>query len=193
MELVEYVASNARGEAESVAESSAPDQDPQALQHVLSSRRLTLDGGFLLVYDKECACSRVSRLLPNPARLPFALRWMATEQTGVPLRGPLSAALLSAARRSDNPVMRIAGQEYALGMAVAGSGKVVVAALPMPQGLNRNHGAHPFRRGRILAALPLPQSHSHRFLPLPPARYSLRLFLQRVAGAVPLQADHAPR
>ena len=50
-ELVEYVASNARSEAESVAESGAPDATPQTLQQVMTSRRLTLQGGFLLVYD----------------------------------------------------------------------------------------------------------------------------------------------
>ena len=38
-------------------------------------------------------------------------------------------------------------------MAATASGKVVVAALPMPQGLS-HHGAHPLRRGRILGAVP---------------------------------------
>ena len=134
-ELVEYVASNARGEAESIAESSATDQDPQALEQVLSSRRLTLDGGFLLVYDKGHVFASFQA---PPESSPVALRasMEGTEYVGVPLHGPLSAALLSAARRSDNPVLRVAGQEYALGMGVTGSGKIVVAALPMPQGLN---------------------------------------------------------
>jgi len=73
-----------------------------------------------------------------PESSPVTLRasMEGTEQMGFPLRGSLSAALLSAARRSDNPVMRIVGQDYALGLAVTGSGKIVVAALPMPQGLN---------------------------------------------------------
>ena len=192
-ELVEYVASNARGEAESVAESNATDQDPQALQQVLSSRRLTLDGGFFLVYDKGMRMFASFQAPPESSPVTLRASMDGTEHMGVPLRGPLSAALLSAARRSDNPVMRIAGQEYALGMAVTGSGKIVVAALPMPQGLNET--ATRIRSGAddYWAALPLPQSHSHRFLPLPPAHYGLRLFLQRVAGAVPLQADHASR
>ena len=135
-ELVEYVASNARGEAESVAESSATDQDPQALQHVLSSRRLTLDGGFLLVYDKGMRMFASFQAPPENSQVTLRASMDGAEHLGVPLHGPLSAALLSAARRSDNPVMRVAGQEYALGMAVTGSGKIVVAALPMPQGLN---------------------------------------------------------
>jgi hypothetical protein len=41
------------------------------------------------------------------------------------------------AQRSDEPVVRVAGQEYALGLSVTGSGKVVIAALPMPQGLSQ--------------------------------------------------------
>ena len=53
------------------------------------------------------------------------------------MHGPLSAILLAAARRSDDTVMDVAGQEYALGMSAASIGKVVVAALPMPQGLSQ--------------------------------------------------------
>ncbi len=57
--------------------------------------------------------------------------------TATPLQGPLSSSLLSTAQRSDEPVLRVAGQEYALGMAATASGKVVVVALPMPQGLSQ--------------------------------------------------------
>ena len=135
-ELVEYVASNARGEAESVAESSATDQNPQAIQQVLSSRRLTLDGGFLFVYDKGMRMSASFQAPAENSRVTLRASMDGAEHLGASLHGPLSAALLSAARRSDNPVVRIADQEYALGMAVTGSGKIVVAALPMPQGLN---------------------------------------------------------
>ena len=53
------------------------------------------------------------------------------------IHGPLSAILLAAAQRSDVPVMNVAGQEYAVGMSATSTGKVVVAALPMPQGLSQ--------------------------------------------------------
>ena len=49
-------------------------------------------------------------------------------------------------------------------MAADASGKIVVAVLPMPQGLSADDCAHPFRRRRILAALPLAQAHSHHFV-----------------------------
>jgi nitrogen fixation/metabolism regulation signal transduction histidine kinase len=52
-ELVQYVASNAQGEAEAVVQTGAADQDLPALEKVLHSRRITLQGGFLEVYDKN--------------------------------------------------------------------------------------------------------------------------------------------
>ncbi len=135
-ELVEYVAGNARTEAESVAENGAADRDAQALQQVLSSRRLSLEGGFLLVYDNNKRL--IASFQAPPESIPVNLRTSIDEpeHKGVPLRGPLSAALLSSAQRSDHPVIGVADQEYALGSAATSSGRFVVAALPMPQGLN---------------------------------------------------------
>jgi hypothetical protein len=136
-ELVEYVASNALSEAESVAQSGAPDRDASALQQVLTSHRLTLEGGFLLVFGKDKRM--IASFQAPPESSPATLR-ASMDETGqkpVSLRGPLSAVLLSAAQRSDHPVIVVADQEYALGMAVTRSGKIVVAALPMPKGLNQ--------------------------------------------------------
>ncbi len=135
-ELVEYVAGNARSEAESVADSGAADRAPQLLQQVLSSRRLTLEGGFLLVYDKDKRL--IASFQAPPESSPATLRTSIDEpeHKGVSLRGSLSTVLLSSAQKSEHPVIQVADQEYALGMAATGSGKIVVAALPMPQGLN---------------------------------------------------------
>ncbi len=135
-ELVEYVAGNAKSEAESVAENTATDGDAQTLQQVLSSRRITLEGGFLLVYEKDgrTIASFQAPSESTPATLRTAMN--ESEHGGAPPRGPLSSVLLSAARRIDRPVVYVAGQEYALGTAVTASGKFVVAALPVPQGLN---------------------------------------------------------
>ena len=49
---------------------------------------------------------------------------------------PLAAAILQAARRSDEPMLVAGGSEYALGAASLPGGGVVVAGLPMPTGLN---------------------------------------------------------
>ena len=135
-ELVQYVASNARSEAESVANSGAPDRDRATLTKALSSRRITLQGGFLVVYDKDMR-ELASFHAPPETSPAILLSWSdAGDRKGVSLHGPLSAALLPAARRSDEPTLKIGGDEFALGTGATPSGKIVVAALPMPQGLN---------------------------------------------------------
>ena len=137
LELAQYVTSNARGEAESIAVTGAPDRDLTTLQNAMASRRITLDGGFVVVYGKDMQMMASFDAPPesSPASL---LTWLDEgERGGVSLHGALSGILLSAARRSDNPVIKVAGQEYALGIAATASGKVVVTALPMPQGLSQ--------------------------------------------------------
>jgi two-component system, NtrC family, nitrogen regulation sensor histidine kinase NtrY len=137
-ELAQYVTGNARVEAESIAASGAPDEDLPQLQDVLASHRITLAGGFAMVYGKDSRliASFQAPVEPVPATL---LPWpdQGDRSTPVPLHGPLSSALLQAAQRTDEAIVQVAGQEDALGMAVTGSGKVVVVALPMPQGLNQ--------------------------------------------------------
>jgi len=137
-QLAQYVASNARVEAESIAASGALDQNTPTLEDVLASHRITLAGGFVLVYGKD------SRLLASfqapadssPASL---MSWLdeSDHSEPVPLRGPLSNALLLTAQRKDQPMVQIVGQEYALGIAATPSGKAAVVALPMPQGLSQ--------------------------------------------------------
>jgi PAS domain S-box-containing protein len=135
-ELVEYVASNARSEAQSVAESGAADRDAQTLLQVMNSRSLSLQGGFFLVYDNNKRMFASFHAPPESS--PVFLRASAPESDWkeTPLRGPLSAGLLLAAERNDNSVVDVAGQENALGLAVTPSGKIVIAVLPMPKGLN---------------------------------------------------------
>ncbi len=136
-ELVEYVAGNARSEAQSVAESGATDRDSQAIQQVLTSRRRTLEGGFLLVYGKDRRLIASFQAPPESSPATLSTSTDDTEHWGTPLRGPLSAVLLSAAQRTGGPAVNMGGQEYALGMAVTTSGKIVLAVLPVPQGLNQ--------------------------------------------------------
>ena len=142
LELAQYVTSNARGEAESIATSGAADIDMAALQNVLSSHRITLQGGFALVYgrDKQVIASYEA---PPDSSSASLIPWLpektetGTNEAAVQLRGPLYVSLLTAAQRNDEPVIRIAGADYALGMSLTSSGKIVVAALPMPQGLSQ--------------------------------------------------------
>jgi len=138
LELAQYVISNARSEAESIAATGAPDRDLVELRDVLGSHRITLEGGFVVVFDRNGHILADFQAPPetSPATL---VPWLEEGQRGaaIQLHGPLSANLISAAQRSDEPVLKVAGQEYALGISATASGKVVVAALPMPQGLSQ--------------------------------------------------------
>ncbi|MGA2352426.1 MAG: ATP-binding protein [Terracidiphilus sp.] len=138
VELAQYVTGNARGEAESIVASGAVDGSLPALQQVLASRRITLDGGFAVVYDtnKHTMASFQAPAESSPASL---ILWLKEGEQGKPrtLHGPLSASLLFAAQRTDEPVIQVADKEYALGICTTDSGKTVVTALPMPQGLSQ--------------------------------------------------------
>jgi hypothetical protein len=146
-ELQQYVASNARSEAESIAATSEPVRDPQQLQELLASHRITLEGGFVVVYDRGKNLL-ASYQTPPATTLVRMFSWLDTgghEAQAAGMRGKLADVLLPAAQRSDEPVLEINGGQYALGMAVSASGKVVVAALPMPQGLSQT--THRIRAG----------------------------------------------
>src|ERR1700733_7027718 len=53
LELAQYVTDNARVEAESITGSDALEKDLPTLRVELSSRRITLSGGFALVYGRD--------------------------------------------------------------------------------------------------------------------------------------------
>ncbi|MGA2887241.1 MAG: ATP-binding protein [Terracidiphilus sp.] len=139
VELAQYVTVNAHVEAESIANSGAPDRELPALESELATHRITLAGGFAVVYDQDerVLASILAPVESSPASL---IPWPDEGEQGkvVSLHGPLSTSLLWAARRGDDPVIKTAGQEYALGMSTTASGKVVVVALPMPPGLSQS-------------------------------------------------------
>ena len=138
LELAHYVTDNARVEAESIAASGTPDQDQSQLEDVLQSHRITLAGGFAMVYGKDSKLLAGFQAPPESSRA-VLLPWLDQGEAGaaVPLFGPLSANLLTLAQRRDEPMIDVSGQEYALGVSATASGKVVVVALPMPQGLSQ--------------------------------------------------------
>jgi len=137
LELAQYATSNAHLEAESILASGALDQNPAQLEQELGSHRITLEGGFTVVYDKDrhVVADFQAPLESSPATL---VSWLdEADKEGVLLQGPLSKILLPAAQHSDETVLRVAGREYMLGVAAAASGNVVVVALPVPQGLSQ--------------------------------------------------------
>jgi two-component system, NtrC family, nitrogen regulation sensor histidine kinase NtrY len=138
LELAQYVTSNARVEAESIAASKTVDQAPSQIQEELGTHRITLAGGFALVYDKDRNVL-ANYLAPPDTSTASLLPWLEEggRGTATPLYGSLWVNLISAAHRTDEPVVKIGNEEYALGMAAAASGKVVIVALPMPHGLSQ--------------------------------------------------------
>jgi PAS domain S-box-containing protein len=137
IELAQYVTSNARGEAASIAATGSVDGDPQTLETVLASHRATLDGGFVVIFDRDRHIVKNFEG-PPPTADASVIPWQdEANHTNTAVHGSLESLLLSAARRSDLPVLKVAGQEYALGMAPTTTGKLVIAALPLPQGLSQ--------------------------------------------------------
>jgi hypothetical protein len=138
VELAHYVASNARGEAESIAATGAAESDLPALQAVLLSHRITLDNGFVVVYDRD---KRVlASFQPPQESSPASLiPWLEEGGQGsaIALKGPLSLSLLTASQSNSEPVISVVGREYALGRSLTPCGRIVVTALPMPQGLSQ--------------------------------------------------------
>jgi two-component system, NtrC family, nitrogen regulation sensor histidine kinase NtrY len=137
LELAQYATGDAHVEAESIAASGALDHEPAQLQQDLASHRITLEGGFAVVYDKDrhILAGFQAPAAASPASL---VAWLdAPGREGTLLQGALAQILLPAAQRSDETVLRVAGRDYALGMAANASGRVVVTALPVPQGLSQ--------------------------------------------------------
>src|SRR5579863_1976951 len=120
-ELAQYVANNARVEAESIAASGAPDLDAAGLQDALGSHRITLAGGFAVVYNKELR--KIAAVQePGEATPSNLLPWLdeGERELIMGLHGPFSASLLTSAQRSDQPILEVGGQEYELGMSATG-------------------------------------------------------------------------
>ena len=137
-ELAEYAANNARAEAESIAASGAPDQPVPRLRDALSSHRITLTGGFVIVYNKDRA--KIAGFQePGETSTSYLVPWLeeGEHERVIPLHGDFSDSLLEAAQRTDMPIIVVGGHEYELGMSASASGKRVVVALLIPQGLSK--------------------------------------------------------
>ena len=168
LELSHYVTSNARSEAEALAGSPAvaraldAEDDPGvitptgingALQDALRARRITLQGGFAIVYHEGQPVAEFQ--MPALNGRVVVRPWLDEREATSNPSEDATATILTAAQRSDEPVIQMTGEdrkgpiptagrtlstEYALGAStVAGSdsqGNVVVVGLPMPSGLS---------------------------------------------------------
>ena len=143
LELSQYAAENARSEAESLASStvlarSLDQKDILGALSVIRSHRITLSGGFVIVYKDEAPV--VEYAVPHGAASahPEIRPWMDDADARMPTPGEsLASFVLSASRRTDQPIVSLGGADYILGAAATPSSSVVVVALPMPAGLAR--------------------------------------------------------
>ena len=138
LELAQYVTSNARVEAESVAGSSAIDGSVPQLKVELESHRVTLSGGFVVIYDRSMRMLTSFQAPAEDTQI-SVIPWLEEGGQGaaMALTTPFGVSLLAASQRSGEPIISIDGLEYALGRATTRSGKSVVVALPMPEGLSQ--------------------------------------------------------
>jgi two-component system nitrogen regulation sensor histidine kinase NtrY len=143
LELSHYVTQNARAEAESVARSEAIALNYQAgntnaLLDEIRTHRITLQGGFAIVYRDEIPI--VQYQLPQ-ATGPVKIRaWMDDAAIQLQSGQPLPSLIRKAAQRTDEPVALIGDTDYALGMATTSGGGTIVVGLPLPSGLSKTVG-----------------------------------------------------
>ncbi len=140
LELSQYAAANARAEAESLASSpslthSLQTGNSDALLREIATHRITLEGGFAVVYRNATAVGHYQ--LPQDNGRAIIRSWMNETETDIPQgQDSLITTVLHAAQRSDVPMLVSGKNEYVLGAASTVDGCIVVAGLPLPAGLS---------------------------------------------------------
>ncbi len=146
LELSQYAAENARSEAESLASSvvldrSLEQKDILSALSVVRSHRITLSGGFVVIYNDDQPVVEYAMPHGMAAAHPEIRPWMDDADTTRPAPGDsLPTFVLNAAHRSDQPILTLGGSDYILGTSATPSSSLVVVALPMPAGLSRTVG-----------------------------------------------------
>ena len=149
LDLSRYVAANARAEAEGLATSISDGNggtlhDAAALDERLAAREVTLQGGFVILYQDAHPVTRFRVPAAGNATAQInSWQWPAPgvydspADTAVPrpVRGMLDAIVLQAAQRTDEPVITIAGTDYIVGAAWSKQHVLVAAAMPLPLGM----------------------------------------------------------
>jgi two-component system, NtrC family, nitrogen regulation sensor histidine kinase NtrY len=140
LELSQYAAANARAEAESLASSpslthSLQTGNSEALLREIATHRITLEGGFAVVYRNGAAVGKYQ--LPQDNGRAIIRSWInETESDIAQGQDSLITTVLHAAQRSDVPMLVSGTNEYVLGAASTVDGCIVVAGLPLPAGLS---------------------------------------------------------
>jgi two-component system nitrogen regulation sensor histidine kinase NtrY len=139
LELAHYVSLNARAEAESLARSQPFAQhyesgDQARLLDEIRTHRITLQGGFAIVYRDGVPVAQYQ--LPQPSQPAMVRAWVDDDTTNKSPFEDFTAAALTAAQRTDEPILAVGNNQYAVGDAAIDSGGLIVVGLPMPAGLS---------------------------------------------------------
>ena len=139
LELAHYVSLNARAEAESLARSQPFAQhyesgDQSRLLDEIRTHRITLQGGFAIVYRDGVPVAQYQ--LPQPSQPAMVRAWVDDDTTNKSPFEDFTAAALTAAQRTDEPILAVGNNQYAVGDAAIDSGGLIVVGLPMPAGLS---------------------------------------------------------
>lgn len=137
IEMSRYAADNARAEAESLAH--APETvsanlpaDTQSLLDLFRRHKVTLQGGFVVVYRDGKAIDHY-QLPANSDSVSLLSSIQPTEQAeNMPADVSLTDEILRAAERTDDPVLKIGQTAYSVGDAPSQNGMVIVVGLPLP-------------------------------------------------------------
>ena len=140
LDLANYVSLNARAEAESIARAESFTQNYQeanvaGMLDEIRMHRTTLQGGFTVIYRDSAPVMQYQ--LPHSSQPASVRAWLDDENTpATSSPEPLTATVLRAAQRSDEPILSVGETEYAVGDAALSGGGLVVIGLPMPAGLS---------------------------------------------------------
>ncbi|RXS98150.1 HAMP domain-containing protein [Silvibacterium dinghuense] len=146
LSLAQYVSLNARAEAESLTRSPSFEtawqaSDRQAMVEEIRSHRITLQGGFAIVYRDSSAIASYD--VPSSSGPVTVRSWLDTsldsseDSSSETPADPLPAVVLQTAHRTDEPVLSIGDGRYTVGMATLGQDGMIVVGLPMPSGLDQ--------------------------------------------------------
>ena len=128
------------------------------LRDALSSHRITLTGEFAIVYGKDH--SKITGYEePGETNTSYLVPWLdeGEQERIIRCMAIFLKACFAPAQRTDTPIIVVGGHEFELGMSRTGSGRVVVVALPIPEGLSKTADSHTCGSGCVLAAIPAAQ------------------------------------
>jgi nitrogen fixation/metabolism regulation signal transduction histidine kinase len=148
-DLSRYVAANARSEAEELAGAAVDGKGDlvteKSLGDLMRDHDITLQGGFVMVFREGKLLATHHAPVDAPATLSSWRPQNAGDldevpaSTGSPLHvqaiGSLQNMVSQAVRRDDQPILSSGGLDYVISSATVKPGVIVVAGLPLPEGM----------------------------------------------------------